>query len=200
LWVSVKIHPPAWCKYISLNRKTGKKPVPENYFLTMPPEASRTECNMSHKEADAIQRFFSRPVFLSLTIGIPFCIFKLLFGLGALRIGIEGDNNLRIFGTVIIVWATADLLMNIGRSLSDLAHKEPRFEYCTIAQLGRVFGKSLLFLAIDTLITFSIICAMLWLGWITRLTRPELLLWYTATTLNLISLSIVALYNELRNK
>jgi hypothetical protein len=54
------------------------------------------------------------------------------------------------------------------------------------------------FLALDTLITFSIICAMLWTGWITRLTIPELYLWYFATTLNLISLSLVSLYNEIR--
>lgn len=165
----------------------------------MSPESSRTDCIVSHREMDAIQRFFGRPVYLSLTIGIPFCIFKLLFGLVALRIGMAGDKGLTTFGTVIIIWATADLLMNVGRSLSDLAHRGPRFEYCTIAQLGRIFNKPLIFLAVDTLITFSIICSMLWLGWITRLTYPELVLWYTATTLNLISLSLVALYNEIRN-
>ena len=160
--------------------------------------ASRKYC-VSYREVDAIQRFFSRPVYLSLTIGIPFCIFKLLFGLVALRLGAAGDYGFTVFGTIIITWATADLLMNFGRSLSDLAHQEPRFEYCTIAQLGRIFNKSLIFLAVDTLITFSIICSMLWFGWITRLNYPELILWYTATTLNLISLSLVALYNEIRN-
>ncbi len=151
------------------------------------------------READAIQRFFSRPVYLSLTIGIPFCIFKLLFGITAFRLGTEGNTTLFFFGGAVVVWATADLFMNISRSLLDLAHREPRFEFCTIAQLGRIFNKPLLFLAVDTLITFSIICAMLWLGWITRLDRAELVLWYTATTANLISLSLVILYNEIRN-
>ena len=154
---------------------------------------------MAAAEADAIQRFFIRPVFLSATIGIPFCIFKLLFGLVAYRLGGDGEPLLALFGTVVIVWATADLLMNFGRSMSDLLHKEPRFEYCTIAQLGRIFNRPLVFLAVDTLITFSIICAMLWLGWITLLDGHELVLWYLATTMNLISLSLVALYNEIRN-
>ena len=54
----------------------------------------------------------------------------------------------------------------------------------------------MLFLAIDTFLSFVIICLMLWLGWISRLTTPELYLWYAATTLNLISLSLVSLYNE----
>jgi hypothetical protein len=150
-------------------------------------------------ETDAIQRFFRRPVFLSFTIGIPFCIFKLLFGIVAFRIGMDGDPALELFSRIILVWATADLMMNVGRSLFDLAHKNALFEYCTIAQLGRIFNKPLLFLALDTLLTFSIICAMLWLGWITKLDPHEIILWYMATTMNLISLSLVALYNELRN-
>jgi hypothetical protein len=40
---------------------------------------------------------------------------------------------------------------------------------------------------------------MLWSGWITLLSRGELYLWYGATTLNLISLSLVSLYNEIRS-
>ena len=165
----------------------------------MTSEDSAPERRSCEKETDAIQQFFRRPVFLSLTIGIPFCVFKLLFGIVAYRLGIEGDPQLGLLGRIILVWATADLMMNVGRSLLDLAHRNARFEYCTIAQLGRIFQKPLLFLALDTLITFSIICAMLWLGWITLLNRPEIILWYMATTMNLISLSLVALYNEIRN-
>ncbi len=42
------------------------------------------ECD---KERDAIQKVFQRPFFLSFTIGIPFCIFKLLFGVTVIRSG-----------------------------------------------------------------------------------------------------------------
>jgi hypothetical protein len=147
---------------------------------------------------DTIQRFFLRPFFLSFTIGIPFCAFKLLFGLSAMRIGMAEGGPVLVLGGAVVVWAAADLLMNAGRSSLDLLHIPARFEYCTLAQLGRVFGMPLLFLAGDTLLTFSIICAMLWSGWIARLSPAESALWYAATTLNLISLSLVSIYTEMR--
>lgn len=150
---------------------------------------------------DTLQRFFSRPAFLSLTIGVPFCIFKLLFGLTAWRTGSSSDLEfLGLFGLAVMTWAIADLVMNAGRSIFDLLERPAMFEYCTLAQLGRVFGTPLVFLALDTLLTFTIICAMLWSGWITRLPTAEAYLWYAATTMNLISLSLVSLYNEIRRK
>ncbi|MGA2121126.1 MAG: hypothetical protein ABSG49_03680 [Methanoregula sp.] len=153
------------------------------------------------EEMDAIQRFFMRPFFQSCTIGIPFCIFKILFGLTALRQGMSsGGYYLGLFGMVVTVWAVADLLMNSGRSALDLLHRPAPFEYCTIAELGRIFGRPLIFLAFDTLLTFAIICAMLWTGWIATLSSAEAFLWYAATTMNLISLSLVSLYNEIRHE
>ena len=90
--------------------------------------------------------------------------------------------------------------MNIGRSALDLLHRPAPFEYCTIAQAGRFFHKPMVFLAIDTLLTFCIICAMLWSGWIATLTPFESYLWYAATTLNLISLSLVSIHHELKKE
>jgi hypothetical protein len=150
------------------------------------------------KNTDLLQRFFTRPLFLSLTIGIPFCIFKLLFGISAVRIGSGTSVLLSGGGWFIIVWSLADLVMNLGREVCDLMDRPAPFEYCTIAQVGRFFDAPLAFLAFDTLLTFTIVCTMLWSGWIARLGSTETLLWYAATTLNLISLSVVILYNELR--
>jgi hypothetical protein len=148
--------------------------------------------------ADLLQRFFTRPLFLSLTIGVPFCIFKLLFGITAVRIGSGTSVLLSAMGGLIIVWALADLVMNLGREVYDLMDRPAPFEYCTIAELGRFFDAPLVFLAFDTLLTFTIICIMLWSGWIARLSGIETILWYAATTLNLISLSVVILYNEIQ--
>jgi hypothetical protein len=150
------------------------------------------------RESDRIERFFIRPSFLSLTIGIPFCIYKLLFGVVAVRIGPATGTLVPAFGWAIIAWAGADLMMNTGWVLLDLLHKPARFECCTIAQAGRIFHLPMVFLAIDTLISFVIICFMLWSGWIMNLTQTESYLWYAATTLNLISLSLVSLYHEIR--
>ena len=99
-------------------------------------------------------------------------------------------------GELIIVWAALDLGMNITRAGLDLSGRSNVIEYCTIAQLGRYFHATGVFLAFDTLVSFLIICITLWSGWITRLTTIESLLWYAATTLNLISLSLVIIYDE----
>jgi hypothetical protein len=160
----------------------------------------KTETCSYKQESDIIQRFFSRPLFLSLTIGVPFCIFKLLFGITLIRVGSDMSVPISVCGWAVAVWALADLVMNLGREIYDLMDRPAPFEYCTIAQVGRLFHKPMVFLALDTLLTFIIICTMLWSGWIATLTTPESYLWYAATTMNLISLSLVVLYNEIRTQ
>ncbi len=152
---------------------------------------------MEKPESNHNPPLFARPFFLSLTIGIPFCIFKILFGMSALREGGDQDFILKAIGFFILIWAGTDFFMNSGRIIIDLLNKESSFDYCTIGQAGRYLGRPLVFLAIDTLLTFLIICFMLWSGWITHLSVIEQYFWYAATTLNLISLSIVSLYNEI---
>jgi hypothetical protein len=150
------------------------------------------------EKSDIIQQFFSRPLFLSLTIGVPFCIFKLLFGITLIRVGSFMSVPVYFCGWAVAIWALADLVMNLGREMFDILNRPAPFEYCTIAQAGRFFSMPMVFLAVDTLLTFIIICTMLWSGWIAALTAFESYLWYAATTLNLISLSLVVLYNEIR--
>lgn len=141
-------------------------------------------------------RFFLTPTFQALTIGVPFCIFKLLFGLLSMRTD-ASSASLFALGWLVISWSFADLLMNLARIFFDLVGRESSIEYCTIAQAGRLFNRARLFLAIDTLVTFSIICFVLWSGWIVRLSLQESYLWYAATTLNLISISVVNIWIEL---
>jgi len=164
----------------------------------MPPEDLKTGTCLYRQESDMLQRFFTRPLYLSLTIGIPFCIFKLLFGITLIRVNSDMSAPVSALGYVVTLWALTDLMMNLGRELFDILNRPAPFEYCTIAQAGRFFHMPMVFLAIDTLLTFMIICTMLWSGWIATLSTPERYLWYTATTLNLISLSLVVLYNEIR--
>lgn len=153
----------------------------------------------SSRQEDRLMMFFQRPLFLSLTIGIPFCIFKLLFGVVAVQVvTFTYHGVLAVFGWLVILWAGTDIVMNTGRALLDLVDRPAPFEYCTIAQMGAYFHMPLVFLSVDTLLSFVIICVMLWSGWITLLTPVESYLWYAATTLNLISLSMVMLYNEVR--
>ena len=158
---------------------------------------SAPDSKESEKEFDLLQKSFRRPFFLSFTIGVPFCIFKLLFGLTATRIGAGTNIFLDIFGWIVVIWAIGDLVLNVSRGILDLMHRPLPFEYCLIAEVGHYAKKPMLFLAIDTLLTFSIVCFMLWSFWIARLSLPEAYLWFFATTLNLISLSLVSVYNEI---
>jgi len=151
----------------------------------------------TRRSRKAINRFsLNSPAFQALTIGIPFCVFKLLFGIQCIRMGT--DSKLVGFGALVIIWASADLSMNVLRAAFDLLGKTSPVEFCTIAQAGRIIGRPKVFLAVDTLVSFSIICAVLWSGWIGHLSPGESRIWNAATTLNLISISIVALSTELQ--
>jgi hypothetical protein len=59
-----------------------------------------------------------------------------------------------------------------------------------------VFGSPRFFLTVDTFLSFFIICFFLWSGWIAELSPVESYFWYAATTVNLISLSIVNIVSE----
>ena len=159
-------------------------------------ENSKKEQNISGKIS-----IFNRPVFLSLTIGVPFCLFKILFGLLLIRAAEIHDQEYYVYaGWLLIAWAGADMFLNLVRAGFDLIGKAEKIEFCTLAQAGRYLNASPIFLAIDTLITFTIICLALWSGWIVYLSPIEAMLWYGATTLNLISLSLVNLWTEIKRK
>ena len=143
---------------------------------------------------------FQTPTFQAMTIGVPFCIFKLLFGILSIRIGVEQSSFLLLLGWLIIAWASVDLAMNLAKVFFHLSGRESPFEYCTIAQAGQFFGRPRLFLAVDTFLSFSIICFVLWSGWIKDLGTVESYLWYAATTLNLISISLVNIWLELERR
>ncbi len=144
------------------------------------------------------QEWYRTSLFLAITIGIPFCIFKYLFGLLAVRVGMGPSNVfLILFGQIVMIWAAIDVLMNLTKILFNILRYRPTIEFCLIAQIGHIFNRSSLFLAIDTLLSFSIICFVLWSGWIKILNRYESYLWYAATTLNLISISFVNIFSEL---
>lgn len=142
--------------------------------------------------------FFQTPTFQALTIGIPFCTFKILFGVLGIRIGANQQSHLILFGSLIILWASVDLVMNLIVIAFNMTGRKSPIEFCTIAQLGRFFGKAKLFLAVDTMIAFIIICFVLWTGWIKLLNINESYLWYAATTLNLISIAVVNVWLEFR--
>src|SRR5512136_576967 len=98
---------------------------------------------MAEQERTAKERieesFFTTPVFQALTIGLPFCAFKLLFGLLCWRMGQLDQASLALFylGGLVVAWALIDLIMNLARIVFHLAGQPSPIEYCIIAQAGR---------------------------------------------------------------
>lgn len=175
------------------------RPV-EDRSMNQMRKSRRIEETRKSKDTRRIEEsFFQTPSFQALTIGVPFCIFKLLFGVLCMRVGSGMEfGPLVYFGWLVVVWACADLFMNLGRVAFHLAGRPSPIEYCTIAQAGRMLKRPRLFLAVDTFISFSIICFVLWSGWIGLLSQTEFYLWYAATTLNLISIAVVNVWLEFR--
>ena len=100
----------------------------------------RTERDSMHDASQRIENsFFQTPTFQALTIGFPFCVFKMLFGLLIIRTGTE--NIQVLFGWLVIFWASVDFLMNFIRALLHFADRASPIEYCTIAQMGRLFRR-----------------------------------------------------------
>ena len=143
--------------------------------------------------------FFQTSLFLALIIGIPFCTFKYLFGVLAIRYGWHYHHNpVIILGWVVIGWSVVDFLMNLVRIFLNLRRRKPFIEFCLIAQVGRLMGRPSLFLTIDTFLSFGVICFVLWSGWIKDLRPHETYLWYGATTINLMGLALVNIWTEFR--
>ncbi len=102
---------------------------------------------------------------------------------------------------LIVTWAILDIFYNLNSAVMKLLKEKSHLEVCLLAQLGRLFSNhTALFLGIDTFLSFSIICFMLWSGWITELRPYESYMWYGATTVNLMSLAVVNILVELRKQ
>lgn len=147
---------------------------------------------MSNKPEKKSPNPFDNSAFAALTIGIPFCVFKFLFGLVLLR-----KHNGAV-GLIVITWAVLDIFYNLNSAIMRLTKNRSFLETCFLAQIGKLFSqRTSLFLGIDTFLSFSIICFMLWSGWITDLRHYESYMWYGATTVNLMSLAVVNILVEL---
>lgn len=150
---------------------------------------------MSNEKEINVANPFDNSAFAALTIGIPFCVFKFLFGLVLIR------KHMGALGLIVITWAILDIFYNFHSAIMQLMKKKSYLETCFLAQVGKLFCKCVaLFLGIDTFLSFGIICFMMWSGGIGELKHYELYMWYGATTVNLMSLAVVNILVELRKQ
>ena len=136
----------------------------------------------------------TQSLFLALTIGFPFCIFKVLCG------RIAFDSGHIIVGALLCLWGAVDFILNLTRLTQGFIGVKKKIEFCLLALIGKIFNHGPLFLAVDTFLAFSIICLVLWTGWITKLTAMELKFWLAATSINLLSVGIIQISYAYSNK
>lgn len=133
-------------------------------------------------------------VFLAFTVGLPFACFKVLCGVLALR------NGYPAVAVPFFAVAALDAGLNGARIVQGLLGMKPRTEFCFLAQVGRLFGAAEILLALDTLLSFGIICWVLWSGWIAQLSDPERYAWLGATTVNLLSVALMQIWIEVKRR
>ncbi|MEA2012725.1 MAG: hypothetical protein U9O87_06540 [Verrucomicrobiota bacterium] len=126
-------------------------------------------------------------VFLALTLGVPFSIFKIIGGRVIVR-------EFGIFGYFLICVGIIDLLLNLCRSFQAYGIFSGKVSYCFFSTIGNIFSKEEFFLGIDTLFSFFIVVIFLWSNLITKLTSTENFFWVSAVTVNVLAVGFTQLW------
>jgi hypothetical protein len=126
------------------------------------------------------------------TIGFPFCAFKVVVGLLLVR---EGAGFAEVAGALLIGLGALDALFNVVNLASLLGVRRRVVSACTFSALTR---RLTLFRAspsdhmedlgnsIDVLLSFSLVAAMVGLGKIAALPAEQLRAWNGAVVLNVL--------------
>ncbi|MEZ4365204.1 MAG: hypothetical protein R2939_02815 [Kofleriaceae bacterium] len=133
-----------------------------------------------------------------LTVGLPFCAFKLLTGLIALSSSVAAP-----VGYVLLGWGAVDLvlnLVNLGALL--LRHRRVGAVCLTelaLRRLGRATAHADLGLAVDVFLAFGLVALVVGLGWLRRLGAEAVIVWNLAVVLNVLGAGVGRLVGALRD-
>lgn len=120
------------------------------------------------------------------TVGFPFCAFKVLTGLILLTF-----VGWSVLGWVLIAIGAIDLLLNLTAFVFAALGRENTLPVCAsqwiVAGLGA--GRSSwwrLGLSVDTMFAFTLVAAVIGLGWLAHLPRPALAVWSLSVVFNVL--------------
>ncbi len=128
-----------------------------------------------------------------LTVGIPFCVFKLLTGVIAVR-----SASLAPIGYALLALGSVDLLLNVANLLSLLVTHKRIGAVCLSDVLLRRFGDSELGLAVDVFISFGLVAIVIGFGLLLRVPTWALPIWNLAVVLNVLGAGVGRLFVALR--
>jgi hypothetical protein len=128
-----------------------------------------------------------------LTVGVPFCVFKLVTGLIALR-----SDSLAPLGYGLLALGSVDLLLNVVNLVALLVTQKRIGAVCLSDVLLRRFGDSELGLAVDVFISFGLVAIVIGFGLLLRVPTWALPIWNIAVVLNVLGAGAGRLFVALR--
>jgi len=130
-----------------------------------------------------------------LTIGLPFCTFKIISGL-------------HLNQTWLILLGIADLIINLVNLISLVILKRRIFDSCSLSFLVITFKKPSRELrfkwqdlgsALDVFLSFVLVASMIGLGFLGQLSLQEISFWNLSVILNVIGAGIGRLSGSIQN-
>ncbi len=138
-------------------------------------------------------------LFEIVTVGLPFCVFKILAG----QLLVSHDSKVFfIVGSLLIALGIVDCIINLINFFSTIIQKKRFMTICTLSQFGRYiitlkqsstpserledFGS-----ALDVLLSFVIVAAVIGTGSLLNLNSSELLYWNISVIFNVLGAGMI---------
>jgi hypothetical protein len=152
---------------------------------------------MNAADAVAPRKRFAQIGFI--TIGLPFAIFKLIFGIALLRL-LPGYSGC-ISGGVLVMLGLFDLIVNILNSIFMAVRGRALTQVCVLAILFHMLGKKRgsaqhsvfsadFGTAVDTMLSFSLVAIAVALNLFAQFGENERLLWNWSVVTNVLGAGI----------
>lgn len=132
-----------------------------------------------------------------LTVGLPFCVFKVACG-----VPMVGVPRLAWLGWLLVGWGLADALVNGVNAVTVGALGRRGLAVCLLQAAARAARPSLrsaeVGTAMDLMLSFALVAAMIGTGSLTRLPPAWLSAWNLAVVLNVLGAGTLRLAEALR--
>jgi len=129
-----------------------------------------------------------------LTVGLPFCVFKLLTG--AIALGTAAAP----LGYALLALGAIDAVLNLANLVSWLAVRRRVGGVCLADLASRRLGGGDLGLAIDVFLSFALVAVVVGAGLFARMPAGTLVWWNVAVVANVLGAGIGRLFAALRER
>lgn len=134
-----------------------------------------------------------------ITVGLPFCAFKVLTGMALLEVGAVGR-----VGIVLVALGAIDLAYNLLNLGALVVGRRRLVAVCLLAHVQRRFSRSTppsdLGIAVDVFLSFALVALVVGGGLIPRIRADLLPVWNVAVVLNVLGAGMSRLLGSLQQR